>query len=223
VSGGYPSGSNDPNAVLIEQIADLRRHIAELARPTGTSVASLVAQVQAALANIDATVQAAIQENSYTRAQIDSKVASPGDISPGNVTSSGTGVFPVGVKSLGVYNLLLTHAYRVQYITGDDGSMGYVPSSRRFKQDIVTAPDVKEAALAIRVVNFRYIQAVQDLGDEAAVEWGVIAEELHDLGLTWAVDYDDEGLPFGVKYERLMLAVIPVMQDHEDRLRAAGL
>lgn len=140
----------------------------------------------------------------------------------GNVNGS-TGVFPAGVTSTGVYNnLVSTGGYKVQYINVS-GQMGYVPSSRRFKQDIVDAPDVKSAALAIQVVTFRYIQAVEELGDDAALEWGVIAEDIHALGLNWLVDYDEDGKPLGVKYERLALAMIPVIQDHENRLKAAGL
>lgn len=218
MAGGYARKPSDPVEALAAEIKSLWSALRDLARPTGTSIASLVAQVQAALANITTTVQTAIEENSYTADQIDAKIADPG-----NVSTSGSARFDGGVASLAVFDLLLTHNYRVQYVTGDDGSMGYVPSSRRFKQDITTAPDVKSAMLAMRVVTFRYIEAVTQLGDAAWVEWGVIAEELDELGLTWAVDYDENGLPFGVKYERLVLAVIPVIQDHEARLKAAGL
>ena len=44
----------------------------------------------------------------------------------------------------------------------------------------------------------------------------VIAEEMHDLGLTWLVDYDEHGKPEGVKYERLVLAVahLGIRQGH---------
>lgn len=218
----YRPPPGDGWQILADRLGAVEQALRTLQRPTGTSTGSLVAQVQAALANINATVATAIAANSYTKTQIDNKVASPGNITPGNVTASGSGTFPAGVNSTGVYNNLLTSAYRVQYVWSG-GDMGYVPSSRRFKQDIVNAPDVKEAMLAMRVVTFRYKIAVEELGDEAAVEWGVIAEELHELGLHWAVDYDEEGLPFGVKYERLALACIPVIQDHEERLKAAGL
>lgn len=126
-----------------------------------------------------------------------------------------------GVSSPGVYNNLLTTAYRVQYINAG-GPMGYVPSSAQFKQDISTAT-TDERALALHVVIYRYIQAVEQFGEDAPWDRGVLAEELHDLGFTWAVDYDEHGEPFGVKYERLILAYIPIIQDHERRLSAGGL
>lgn len=160
--------------------------------------------------------------NTTGTATVGTLSATGGVSASGNVSAGGSGNFPSGVNSTGVYNNLLTSSYRVQYVWSG-GDMGYVPSSRRFKQDITTAPDIKSAMLAMRVVTFRYMAAVHELGDAAAVEWGVIAEELDALGLRWAVDYDAEGLPFGVKYERLTLAVIPVIQDHEERLKAAGL
>ncbi|NEN07623.1 hypothetical protein G3T36_17335 [Diaminobutyricibacter tongyongensis] len=140
----------------------------------------------------------------------------------GNVSAGGGGTFPTGVNSTGVYNNLLTVAYRVQYVDST-GAMGYVPSSRRFKQDITPAPDVTSAMMAMQVVTFRYNQAVAELGAKAAVEWGVIAEDMDALGLKWAVDYDAQGLPYGVKYDRIVLALIPTLQDHERRLTAAGL
>ena len=156
-----------------------------------------------------------------------------GLVSTGSMTVAGAGTFGGnvsgavatfngGVISTGVYNNLLVSSYRVQYIDAG-GNMGYVPSSRRFKQDIQPAPDVKTAMLAMQVVTFRYIEAVEQFGDDAAVEWGVIAEDIDALGLTWAVDYDEEGKPFGIRYERLVLACIPVIVDHEARLKAAGL
>lgn len=143
-------------------------------------------------------------------------------LTSGTIRTSGQLRGDDGVRSVGVYNNLLTSGYRVQYVDSN-GFMGYVPSSRRFKSDIEAAPDVKAAALALEVVTFRYDQAIAQFGDAARVEWGVIAEDLHELGLTWAVDYDEDGEPFGVKYERLVLAVFPVIQDHEARLSAAGL
>ncbi len=228
MAGGYGQIPSDPVQRFAGEIQRIWTALRDLQRPTGTSISSLVRQVQATLANIDATVAAAIAANSYTRSQTDERIASPGDISPGNVsasgnvTAAGAGVFTAGVSSVGVYNNLLTSAYRVQYVNSG-GAMGYVPSSRRFKQDIQPAPDVKAAMLALQVVTFRYIEAVEAFGDDAAVEWGVIAEDVDALGLHWLVDYDEDGKPFGVRYERLALALIPVVQDHELRLRAAGL
>ena len=60
--------------------------------------------------------------------------------------------------------------------------------------------------------------------------WGVIAEEIHDLGLTWLVDYTEEGLPDGVKHERFAILLILASKDQQSqideissRLTAAGV
>ncbi|MCU1408455.1 MAG: hypothetical protein JWM23_535 [Microbacteriaceae bacterium] len=156
-------------------------------------------------------------------------VAAAGIVSAASVSATGqvsgdTALFPGGVNSVDVYNRLLTYGggYKNQYVHVD-GSMGYVPSSRRFKQDITTAALNPAVLSYLRVVTYRYIAAVQNPEYEAATEVGLIAEEVHDLGLTWLVDYDDEGLPMGVKYDRLALVFIPWMQSVEERLAAAGL
>lgn len=49
---------------------------------------------------------------------------------------------------------------------------------------------------------------------------GVVAEQLAEAGLTVFVEYDQQGNPQGVKYDRLIAAVIPLLQEHEDRLTA---
>lgn len=116
-----------------------------------------------------------------------------------------------GELNAGVYSRVLSSAYRALWIRSD-GVTGYVPSSRQFKQDIESAEFTPEQLLAIRVVSYRYIEAVKLHGKKATVEIGLIAEEVHDLGLHWLVDYDEKGKPFGVLYDRLSLAVLVLAQ-----------
>jgi hypothetical protein len=203
---GYDPPKTDVGWIRRE-FAHIKRQISELQRPTSGQINKQLATLQDLVNNLAEKIE---------------QVAASGATWQGPVNTTGTVKGDAGVSSVGVYSNLLTVAYRVQYITST-GPMGYVPSSRRFKQDIQPAPDMSAAALAMQVVTFRYIQAVEKLGDGADVEWGVIAEDLHDLGFTWLIDYDDEGLPAGVKKEQLIFAFIPVIQDHEARLAAAGL
>ena len=202
MAGGYETPTIGQFDKLLKTLSGMQVQTREIGRPTGTQTAESVKQLRDLVNGL------------LTQTEVNVS---------GNVTAGGTGTFTAGVNSTGVYgNLVSSGAYKVQYINVS-GAMGYVPSSGRYKQDVATAPSAAEAMLAMRIVTFRYIQAVAELGDEAAIEWGVIAEEMHDLGLTWLVDYDADGAPEGVKYERLVLAVIPVVQDHEARLNAAGL
>jgi hypothetical protein len=101
-----------------------------------------------------------------------------------------------------------------------DGRLGATVSSRRFKQDILKWDAQTQALFALELYQFRYIAAVELYGDAAEVEIGVMAEDLHGLGLTWLVVYDEDGRPFTVKYERMALLLIPTIQDHERRLAA---
>lgn len=110
-------------------------------------------------------------------------------------------------------------SYVSAYINSD-GRIGATPSSARFKQDIQTWSPDQQAILALQLVTFRYKAAVDELGEDAQVEVGLIAEDLHTLGLTWLVVYDEHQAPFSVHYERLALALLPVIQSHEQRLTA---
>jgi len=228
---GYPTPRGDSLEPIIAAHKELQRQIAELARPSGTNIASLVNQVQAALVNLNATVISATDSYLSSGTVNMASISASGTISASGAVSGSTGTFHGGVKSTDVYNRLVSGSpYKVQYVDSS-GQMGYVPSSRRYKRDIVTAElDVRSIMDKLRVVTFRYLGAVELSGKEAAVEWGVIAEEIHDLGLTWLVDYTEEGLPDGVKHERFAILLIMAAKDQQaqiddiqSRLAAVGV
>jgi len=115
--------------------------------------------------------------------------------------------------------------YVALYRNGD-GRVSVSPSSRRFKKEIKAwSPDL-QAVLAMQLVTYRLKAAIY--GDAGApVDVGLIAEDLDALGLEWLVFYDDDGLPLGVHYERVALALLPAVQelaaeaqDHEARISA---
>lgn len=74
---------------LRDELRGIKQRLDELERPSGTNKTNLTAQVQTQLASIDTRVAASVAANSYTQAQIDSKIASPGAISPSTVSASG--------------------------------------------------------------------------------------------------------------------------------------
>jgi hypothetical protein len=117
-----------------------------------------------------------------------------------------------------VYSTAVTSSFRVVYNGNGDGTMGYNLSSRRFKQDIESHTIDPSLLRQLRIVTFRYIAAVEKFGEDATVEVGLIAEEVHDLGLYWLVDYDEEGRPEGLKFDRLAVASLALAQDAETRL-----
>lgn len=79
------------------------------------------------------------------------------------------------------------------------GRIGYDNSSRRFKENITPLQD--DFSLLLKVQPMTYTRP----GDSNRWEIGYIAEDFHDLGLTRLVDYDREGRPDGINYEKICL------------------
>lgn len=124
-----------------------------------------------------------------------------------------------GLYSGAVYHRSVTYGnYRAVWVNVD-GTLGQTASSRTVKQDITPADIPADAILGAEVVNFRYIDAVEALGEDAPIEIGVIAEQLLEVpGLEKFVYHDEDGKPAGVHYERLAVAVIPQLQAQAARL-----
>lgn len=121
--------------------------------------------------------------------------------------------FDFGVKSVGVYNR--TNTGRAMFVASD-GTFGIGASSERFKENIVDS-DLSDEILLVKVREFTF---KPEFSDDVSVQTGVIAEELVDAGLERFVYFDDDGNVEGVAYERLVLALIPVVQSQAARLDA---
>lgn len=104
-------------------------------------------------------------------------------------------------------------------VFGTTGQLGYAASTKRLKQDIKKADLTVEQGLSLVATAFRYKQDVKDQGDDAKETVGLIAEDLDEAGLGVFVIYDDKGKPAGIHYERAWIALIPVIQDLETRLK----
>lgn len=115
-----------------------------------------------------------------------------------------------GNMSPDIYNRALGGSYRVCYV-GADGLLGWVSSSRRYKKNIKPAEVDPAAVLGIELVTFLYKVEI-DRGREGITEWGVIAEQVAELGLDWLIDFGQSGEPEGFRYDRLGLALLPVAQ-----------
>lgn len=91
------------------------------------------------------------------------------------------------------------------------GRMGHTSSSERFKKDIQAWSPSEQAVLAMELVRFHWRE---EYGSDKHWEYGVVAEQLHDLGLNWLVSYEEDGVtPHSVHYERMSLALLPFVQD----------
>ena len=245
---GYHTPPGDGLEPLIRELKDIRTQLRDLQRPSGTNIGNtaaqvqiLVAKVEATLVNIDASVQASISANSYTKSVIDGKVANPpaGSAVTGNVSATGTvsgttGTFNTGLYSTDAYSFNITGT-RVSGWHQSDGHIGTASSSERYKTNIVPANIDPLAVLSIGVKHYNYIAEVAKRDDALSpdyvgpshkvhVEVGAIAEELHAAGLWEFVVYerapdgnllrDASGgpIPEGIHYQMFSIAVLSAAQ-----------
>jgi hypothetical protein len=238
MAGGYPTESPEPLAPLISQIQNLLERVRRLETPTGTSISNLVAQVQAALVGIDQKVQDSISANSYTKAQIDAKIASPGAISPtsvqasGNIGAQGTlaanGTISTG-QSVSAQNLIIgvgSHGFNVTtnyvaaWINGD-GTFGTSASSIDVKRDLVDMPgSVVDRLLALGTYQGRYTWDP----DDAPLKSFLLAEQVQAAGLgddvvaTITTDAGDDLLV--LNHALLIPVLVAALKAQDARLRA---
>jgi hypothetical protein len=91
-------------------------------------------------------------------------------------------------------------------------------SSRKYKTNIENATFDRDALLALRPVTFHDRTEHTDQGDDARRYLGLIAEEVDALGLSELVQYDADGKPDGVQYDRLTLGLLTIVKDLTKRL-----
>lgn len=204
---------------LVSTLNEYGRRLRELEKPSGSQLTQAIQKVLDISANIDQTVSASINRNSYDRATIDAKCNAWnwGVLPPGrggtNTTNAYNNVFSAG-------------SWRAVWALSD-GTMGTSQSSRKVKQDFLKPDITLEQMRAVDWTLYRFIDDVNLNGDDAAVHVGMIAEELDDNGLGQFVEYNDDYEPVGINYP--MLGVWAIHEAHlahdridrlEERLKA---
>jgi len=228
--GNLPS-TDSSFGPLRDEILRIKERLRDLERPSGTAIGSLVDQVQTQLASIDARVSTAIAANSYTKAQIDSKVASPGAISPtsvsasgsvaagGNVSASGQVISAGILNSPGTKANTVTVGYSAVYIDSA-GNLGGNTSSRRFKTNITELDVDLDALLALQGVRFQRHTDVLEMGEAAPWQSGFLAEDVAEV-LPLNVWHDEDGRVEGVRYEEMVVPIIMALaREHKARIDA---
>ena len=130
----------------------------------------------------------------------------------GTLNVSSSAAFGSTMYGAAVYNQ--TNTGRAMFIAAD-GLFRIGASSIRFKENVIDADIDTEKVLDIRVRKFNY---KKEFDDDETKDIGVIAEELEALGLTDFIYYDADGIPDGVAYEKLALAVLSLVQVQDQRL-----
>ena len=92
------------------------------------------------------------------------------------------------------------------------GEIGYDNSSRRYKVKIAPLTDNWNQILNVRPVRYSRKSSPSHL------EIGYIAEDIDELGLSYLVGYDQQGIPDDVRYDRMVLYLIEIIKTHERRI-----
>jgi hypothetical protein len=82
----------------------------------------------------------------------------------------------------------------------ENGNLGTVKSSRRYKEDINDMGDVSARLLRLRPVRFRYKKP--SINGDKPIQFGLIAEEVAQVFPEMAI-YNQQGQPETVKYQML--------------------
>ena len=140
-------------------------------------------------------------------------------------TNFGSGGFTVGdsanltvqgrIISAGTYNAVASSTANL--LINSNNYFQRTTSSRRYKSDIQDI-DYGMKALELRPrtwVDKSAYEENDNSTDGLTRITGFIAEEIHDLGLTELVQYNEEGLPEAVNYDRLMVGVIPILKQQQ--------
>ena len=204
---------------LVSTLNEYGRRLRELEKPSGSQLTQAIQKVLDISANIDQTVAASINRNSYDRATIDAKC-----------NAWNWGVLPPGrggTNTTNAYNNVFSSgSWRAAWVLSD-GTMGTAQSSRKVKQDFIMPDITLEQMRAVDWTLYRFIDDVNRNDDDAAIHIGMIAEELDDNGLGQFVEYNDDYEPVGINYP--MLGVWAIHEAHlahdridrlEERLKA---
>lgn len=189
---------------LVSTLNEYGRRLRELEKPSGSQLTQAIQKVLDISENIDQTVAASINRNSYDRATIDAKC----NAWNWGVLSTGRG----GTNTTNAYNNLFSVGpYRAAWVLSD-GTLGTSQSSRKVKQDFVMPDITLEQMRSVDWTLYRFIDDVNLNGDSAIIHIGMIAEELDDNGLGQFVEYNDDYEPCGINYT--MLSVWAIHEAH---------
>lgn len=100
-----------------------------------------------------------------------------------------------------------------------DGTIQMVASSLRYKQDPEDVTIDPAQFLKLRPRSWRDKALVAKDPDTTRRSVGFIAEEVAELGLPF-VDFDEEGRPDSLQYDRFMVGAVQVMQQQADQIKA---
>ena len=95
-----------------------------------------------------------------------------------------------------------------------NGTLGNAASSsREVKQQINPTSYEYDKIISIKPKTFKYNEAVEIMGENAPLELGFIAEDLHDAGLTELVYYKEDGSVEGLDYTKFAVITQQIVRE----------
>lgn len=209
MGNGYVVPPTDALDQLRQILMRARTRLAELEALDGSQIYNTVQELRK-------LVEGLIEQ---TEVNVSGSVTAGGTVTAGGDITTSSGY----VYSTAGYGFDLTYTRRDLWI-GNDGRMAWASSTREKKQDIRDAvadgfvDPLAVLQIASKVYHYRAEVAKRDdpsspeyVGPDyhVALEFGAIAEELHDLGLWMVVAYDDDHrTPVSIHYSMLSLLAI---------------
>lgn len=198
--------SLDGKDATARQFAEIRRQLLELPASVGRNVSRLSGRVD----SVENAFSSLVGGQSLT------------DVGGNNIVAAAHG--GTGVRNVYDNSFSLTPSKPVCCLP--DGRLGVDCSSAHSVTNVRDA-DEFVAVEALRQVRWRIYMYEDDLnlnGDDSQPVVGLLAEELDDAGLGFFCLYDDAGVPVGVDYPKLSVAVLRLVQksmDEVDELKTA--
>jgi hypothetical protein len=138
--------------------------------------------------------------------------STPSTLAINNSGNVGIGTTNPGTK-LAVSGLTGTASYNLVRVDTATGNFYYDTSTQKSKEDIQTFGDDFSKILEIEPKSF--IDKASGLR-----EIGFIAEDFDALGLNKLVIYGEDGLPVGLKYEKIPLYILQVVKEQQKEIKA---
>jgi hypothetical protein len=128
----------------------------------------------------------------------------------------GDGAFYTGLDGLSPYNL--TTGDNANAVITSDGVLRRSTSSLRYKKDIADATWGLSEVKQLRPVTFKSNRTGEFASDKT--HGGLIAEEVHALGLTEFVDYNDSNEPDALHYGNMVALLTKAIQEQQTQIEA---
>ncbi len=122
------------------------------------------------------------------------------------------GYINTGTRTNSPYNI--TTGSAANMFVDSTGGLLRSTSSLRYKSDVADATHGLADVLKLRSVTYKGIN------DGDKVFGGLIAEEVHDAGLTEFVAYDNEGRPDALHYGNMVALLVKAVQEQQEQIKA---